>query len=173
MSSNRGHRAGQCAPEVPRTRISARGDLQELCHGQPAASFATQHLRPWLETALSSTQHPYPQPNGSNLLHLIPASWPGDSLIRRRYRGGVAIGADGPKDLRLSEQMQSMEKDFQRSRELFRTDRGRPCPSRMGGPASEAKRGDGAKRKSVRKSCRSAGDHVWKTMRQHREAAAS
>ena len=41
----------------------------------------------------------------------------------------------------------------------------------MGGPASEAQRGDGAKRKSVRKSCRSAGDHVWKTMRQHREAA--
>ena len=29
MSSNRGHRAGQCAPEVPRTRICARGDLQE------------------------------------------------------------------------------------------------------------------------------------------------
>ena len=29
MSSNRGHRAGQCAPEVPRTRIRARGDLQE------------------------------------------------------------------------------------------------------------------------------------------------
>ena len=29
VSSNRGHRAGQCAPEVPRTRIRARGDLQE------------------------------------------------------------------------------------------------------------------------------------------------
>ena len=29
MSSKRGHRAGQCAPEVPRTRIRARGDLQE------------------------------------------------------------------------------------------------------------------------------------------------
>ena len=29
MSSTRGHRAGQCAPEVPRTRIRARGDLQE------------------------------------------------------------------------------------------------------------------------------------------------
>ncbi len=28
----------------------------------------------------------------------------------------------------------------------------------MGGPASEARRGDGAKRKSVRKSCRSAVD---------------
>ena len=29
MSTNRGHRAGQCAPEVPRTGIRARGDLQE------------------------------------------------------------------------------------------------------------------------------------------------
>ena len=36
---------------------SVRGDLQELRHEQPAASFATQHLRPWLETASSSTQH--------------------------------------------------------------------------------------------------------------------
>ena len=43
----------------------------------------------------------------------------------------------------------------------------------MGGTASEARRGDGAKRKSVRKSCRSAGDPAWKTMGQHREAAAS
>ena len=41
----------------------------------------------------------------------------------------------------------------------------------MGGPASEARRGDGAKQKSVRKSCRSAGDPAWKTMRQHRVAA--
>ena len=39
----------------------------------------------------------------------------------------------------------------------------------MGGPASEARRGDGAKRKSVRKSCRSAGVPAWKTMLQHRE----
>ena len=31
---------------------------------------------------------------------------------------------------------------------------------------------DGAKRKSVRKSCRSAGDPAWKTMQQHREDAA-
>ena len=36
-----------------------------------------------------------------------------------------------------------------------------------------AQRGDGAKRKSVRKSCRSAGDPARKTMRQHREDAAS
>ena len=38
------HRAGQCAPEVPRTRIRARGDLQELRHRQPAAAFAIQYL---------------------------------------------------------------------------------------------------------------------------------
>ena len=67
MSSNRGHRAGQCAPEVPRTRIRARGDLQER------------------------------------------RTRPGGSLIRRRYGGGVGNRSDGPKDLRLSEQMQSME----------------------------------------------------------------
>ena len=36
VSSNRGHRAGQCAPEVPRTRIRARGDLLEQCP-RPAA----------------------------------------------------------------------------------------------------------------------------------------
>ena len=36
MSLNRGHRAGQCAPEVPRTRIRARGDLLEQCP-RPAA----------------------------------------------------------------------------------------------------------------------------------------
>ena len=37
MSSNRGHRAGQCAPEVPRTRIRARGDLLERCTRPGAA----------------------------------------------------------------------------------------------------------------------------------------
>ena len=39
VSSNRGHRAGQCAPEVPRTRIRARGDLLEQCPGQQQTSF--------------------------------------------------------------------------------------------------------------------------------------
>ena len=29
MSTNRSHRARQCAPEVPRTRIRVLGDLQE------------------------------------------------------------------------------------------------------------------------------------------------
>ena len=38
--------------------------------------------------------------------------------------------------------------------------------------AGRSAAGDGAKRKSVLKSCRSAGDPAWKTMRQHREAAA-
>ena len=40
------HRARQCAPEVRRTGIRARGDLQELLQGQAAASSGTQHLRP-------------------------------------------------------------------------------------------------------------------------------
>ena len=56
MSSNRGHRAGQCATEVPRTGIRARGDLQELRHGEPAALFATKHLRPWLAGALHAVR---------------------------------------------------------------------------------------------------------------------
>ena len=114
MSSNRGHRAGQCAPEVPRTGIRARGDLQELRHGQLAASFATQHLRPWLATASSSTQHPRTRPGGS--------------LIWRRYGGGVGNRCRWADRFAMSEQRQSMERHFQRSRELFRTDRGRPCP---------------------------------------------
>ena len=41
----------------------------------------------------------------------------------------------------------------------------------MGGTTSEARRGDGAKRKSVRKSCRSAGDPAWESMLHHRESA--
>ena len=56
MSSNRGHRAGQCAPEVPRTRIRARGDLQE------------RRIRP----------------GNSLITHRILAPQPGDSLIRLR-----------------------------------------------------------------------------------------
>ena len=45
MSSNRGHRAGQCAPEVPRTRIRARGDLLEQCPRQQQTSFGGEVLR--------------------------------------------------------------------------------------------------------------------------------
>ena len=40
-----------------------------------------------------------------------------------------------------------------------------------GGPQAKRCGRDGAKRKSVRKSCRSTGDPAWKTMRQHRDAA--
>ncbi|MGM9721205.1 MAG: hypothetical protein ACI3YW_01075 [Candidatus Egerieousia sp.] len=46
--------------------------------------------------------------------------------------------------MRLSEQMQSMKRHFQRSRELFRTDRGRPCPREWEDP--QAKRGGGMER---------------------------
>ena len=48
MSSNRGHRAGQCAPEVPRTRIRARGDLQE---GHDYASWCQSPLFPSTKSA--------------------------------------------------------------------------------------------------------------------------
>ena len=96
-----------------------RGDLQELCHEQPAAAFAIQRLRPWLATASSSTRYLRPRPC--------------DSLIRRRYGGGVGNRCRWADRFAMSEQqqscghMQSMERHFQRSRELFRTDRGRPC----------------------------------------------
>ena len=40
--------------------------------------------------------------------------------------------------------MQSLERHFQRSRELFRTDRGRPCPREWEDP--QAKRGGGMER---------------------------
>ena len=130
MSTNRGHRAGQCAPEVPRTGIRARGDLQELRHGQLAASFATQHLRPWLAKVSSSTQH--------------PRTRPGDSLIWRRNGGGVGNRCRWVERFAMSEQLQSMEKDLQRSRELFRTDRGRPCPREWEDP--QAKRSGGMER---------------------------
>ena len=42
----------------------------------------------------------------------------------------------------------------------------------MGGPASEALRGDGAKRKSVRKSCRSAGDPALSALERATAAAS-
>ena len=130
MSSNRGHRADQCAPEVPRTRIRARGDLQELRHGQPAAAFATQHLHPCLATASSGTKHPRTRPC--------------NSLIWRRYGGGVGNRGRWADRFAISEQRQSMERHFQRSRELFRTDRGRPCPREWEDP--QAKRGGGMER---------------------------
>ena len=116
MSSNRGHRAGQCAPEVPRTRIRARGDLQE------------RRTRP----IYSHIQHP------------TPAPLPGSSLIWRRYGGGVCNRGRWADRFAISEQRQSMERHFQRSRELFRTDRGRPCPREWEDP--QAKRCGGMER---------------------------
>ena len=93
---------------------SVRGDLQELRHEQTAAAFAIQRLRPWLATASSSTRYLRPRP--------------GSSLIGRRYGGGVGNRCRWAERFAMSEQIQSMERHFQRSRELFRTDRGRPCP---------------------------------------------
>ena len=116
MSSNRGHRAGQCAPDVPRTRIRARGDLQEL------------HRRS----------------GGSLIIHRIPAPRPCNSLIRRRYGGGVGNRCRWAERFAMSEQRQSMERHFQRSRELFRTDRGRPYPREWEDP--QAKRCGGMER---------------------------
>ena len=47
-------------------------------------------------SALSCTQHPHPQPNGSNLLHLIPAHLarrqPHSAEIRRWRRQSVQMG---------------------------------------------------------------------------------
>ena len=79
--------------------------------------------------------------------------------------------------------MQSMERHFQRSRELFRTDRGRPCPREWKDP--QAKRcgrmersGSLCGRGYRSAGCRRAEAAVremlqWKPLRQHREATAS
>ena len=58
MSSNRCHRAGQCAPEVPRTRISARGDLQEHRTRPGLALSPIGYLRPGQATSLIQHQTP-------------------------------------------------------------------------------------------------------------------
>ena len=108
--------------------------------------------------------------SSSLIQHPIAAPWLGDSLIWRRYGGGVGNRCRWADRFAMSEQRQSMERHFQRSRELFRTDRGRPCPREWEDPQAKRCGRDGAKRKSVRKSCRSTGDPAWKRMRQHREA---
>ena len=82
--------------------------------GQVAAISNTKHLRPGQATALSPIGYLRPQP--------------GDSLIWRRYGGGVGNRCRWAERFAMSEQIQSMERHFPRSRELFRTDRGRPCP---------------------------------------------
>ena len=76
---------------------SVRGDLQELRHEQPAA-FAIQHLRPWLATASSSTQHLRPRPSGSHIQHPTPAHQakrqPHSAEIRRWRRQSVQMGRE-------------------------------------------------------------------------------
>ena len=97
--------------------------------GQATASSCTQHLPPGQAAASSCTQHLRPRP--------------GDSLIRRRYGGGVSNRCRWADRFAMSEQqqscgyMQSMERHFQRSRELFRTDRGRPCPREWKDPQAK------------------------------------
>ena len=77
-----------------------------------------------------------------DLLELHPR--PGGSLIWRRYGGGVGNRCRWAERFAMSEQRQSMERHFQRSRELFRTDRGRPCPREWEDP--QAKRCGGMER---------------------------
>ena len=84
MSSNRGHRAGQCAPEVPRTRIRPRGDLQER----------------------------RTRPSYSHIQHTTPAPRPGDSLIWRRYGGGVGNRCRWADRFAMPEQQQFREQAF-------------------------------------------------------------
>ena len=117
MSINRGHRAGQCAPEVPRTGIRARGDLLEL--------------RPWPSSSL--IQHPTPAHPARQQPHLAE--------IRRWRRQSGQMGQQICVCLSTGN---SVNRHFQRSRELFRTDRGRPCPREWEDP--QAKRGGGMER---------------------------
>ena len=98
--------------------------------GQATASSCTQHLPPGQAAASSCTQHLRPRP--------------GSSLIWRRYGGGVGNRGRWADRFAISEQRQSMERHFQRSRELFRTDRGRPCPREWEDP--QAKRCGGMER---------------------------
>ena len=62
---------------------------------------------------------------------------PGCSLFRRRYAGGLGNRCRWADRFAMSEQRQSMERHFQRSRELFRTDRGRPCPREWKDPQAK------------------------------------
>ena len=90
MSSNRGHRAGQCAPEVLRTRIRARGDLQER-RTRPSDSHI-QHPTPATWQCSSLIQHPTPAPwqCSSLIQHSRPAhpgrQQPHSAEIRRWRR---------------------------------------------------------------------------------------
>ena len=143
--------------------------------GQATASSCTQHLPPGQAAASSCTQHLRPRP--------------GDSLIWRRYGGGVSNRCRWADRFAMSEQqqscghMQSMERHFQRSRELFRTDRGRPCPREWKDP--QAKRcgrmersgslcGRGYRSAGCCRAEAAAREMLQrKPLRQHREATAS
>ena len=156
-------------------QAKASSCTQHLPPGQAAASSCTQHLPPDQAAASSCTQHLRPRP--------------GDSLIWRRYGGGVGDRGRWAERFAMSEQqqscghMQSMERHFQRSRELFRTDRGRPCPREWKDP--QAKRCGRMERSGslCGRSYRSAGCRraeaaaremlQRKPLRQHREATAS
>ena len=95
--------------------------------------------------AASSTLQTHRLPRCGNIIcHLTPTRRPGCSLIRRRYAGGVGNRCRWAERFAMSEQRQSMERHFQRSRELFRTDRGRPCPREWEDP--QAKRCGGMER---------------------------
>ena len=85
-----------------------------------------------------------PLAGNSLIQHLTPAPLPGSSLIWRRYGGGVGNRCRWADRFAMSEQRQSMERHFQRSREIFRTDRGRPCPREWEDP--QAKRCGGMER---------------------------
>ena len=113
VSSNRGHRAGQCAPEVPRTRIRARGDLLEQCPGQQQTSFGGEKYYGL----------------ASNLAHL------GRIRLSSGLGGSCKMANDASSGVGNSS-AQTVDAHVPREWEE---------------PASEALRGDGAKRKSVRK----------------------
>ena len=92
-----------------------------------------------------------PLAGNSLIQHLTPAPLPGSSLIWRRYGGGVGnrcrwdrqicvcLSSSNPVD-----RYNLADRPFPRSRELFRTDRGRPCPREWEDP--QAKRCGGMER---------------------------
>ena len=112
--------------------------------GQVAAISNTKHLRPWRATASSSTRY------------LRPRS--GSSLIRWRYGGGVGNRCRWAERFAMSEQQQFSEQAFPAESGTLPHRPWTPMSLVNGrGPQAERCGRDGAKRKSVRKSCRSAG----------------
>ena len=143
-------------------RNCATDNQQQHLLSNTCAAARQQHHLPSNTCALG-WQQPHPAPNtcvpsqaaaSSPIGYLRPR--PGGSLIRRRYGGGVGNRCRWAERFALFEQMQSMERHFQRSRELFRTDRGRPCPREWEDP--QAKRCGGMERSGslCGRGCRSA-----------------